>query len=154
MPLRCCIICKVGASTDLQLQYCAVCQSALYCSQACQSEDWKKRHKKTCKLLNVGHGDMQMRSDEHMSRSVEMKETFERGKRSLDEDMKRFLKLFEESTFEGSRAAARKMKKIAKRQIKFNQKFLLMHSLYSLIRSSSEMLARCWTRVLRLVSSW
>jgi hypothetical protein len=75
-----------------------------------------------------------------MSRSIEMKENFEREHRSLDEDTKRFFKLFEESTFEGSRAAAHKMKKIAKRQIKYNQKFLLMHSLYSLIRSSSEML--------------
>jgi hypothetical protein len=56
--------------------------------------------------------------------------------------MKRFFKLFEESTFEGSRAAARKMKKIAKRQTKHNQKFLLLHSLRFLTLSSkSKMLS-------------
>jgi hypothetical protein len=64
-----------------------------------------------------------------------------RGENSLDEDMKRFFNLFQESTFEGSRAAARKMKKIAKRQTKHNQKFLFFHSLHFLIRSDSEMLS-------------
>jgi hypothetical protein len=70
-----------------------------------------------------------------------MKEAFETYKRSLDEDMERFFKLFEESTFEGSQAAARKMKKIAKRQTKSNQKLMLFHSLYFLARSDSEMLS-------------
>jgi hypothetical protein len=139
--LRCCIICKVGASPDLQLQYCAVSHSALYCSQACQREDWRK-HKKICKLLNVGHGDMQVRNPNHTSRSTKLKEHFERLEHSLDEDDKRFFKLFEESTFEGSRAAARKMKKIAKRQHKKHQKFLLFYSLSYLVRSSdSKMLS-------------
>jgi hypothetical protein len=54
-----------------------------------------------------------------------LKEQFEAEEHLHDEDGKRFLKLFEESTFEGSRAAARKMKKIAKRQTKYNKKFLL-----------------------------
>jgi hypothetical protein len=54
----------------------------------------------------------------------------------------RFFKLFEESTFEGSRAAARKMREIARRQTKPNQKFLLCHSVRALARSSnSEMLS-------------
>jgi hypothetical protein len=139
--LRCCIVCKAEASLDLQLQYCAACQSALYCSEACQRKDWRKQHKQICKLLNVGHGDMQVRSDEHTRRSVALKELFESEERFLGEDDKRFFKLFEESTFEGSRAAARKMKKIAKRQTKRKQKFLLFHSLYLLIRSDSEMLS-------------
>jgi hypothetical protein len=72
----------------------------------------------------------------HTSRSVAFKERFEIEERMLDEDDKRFFKLFEESTFEGSRAAAQKMKKIAKRQTKHNQKFLLLHSLRFLISSS------------------
>jgi hypothetical protein len=140
--LRCCIVCKAEASLDLQLQYCAACQSALYCSEACQRKDWRKQHKKICKLLNVGHGDMQVRNDNHVSRSIILKEAFEEGERRLDEEDKRFFKLFEESTFEGSRAAARKMKKIAQRQTKHNQKCLLFYSLRFLIRSSdSKMLS-------------
>jgi hypothetical protein len=55
--------------------------------------------------------------------------------------MKLFFKLFEESTFEGSRGTARKLRKIAKRQAKHNQKFLLFHSLRFLIHSNSEMLS-------------
>jgi hypothetical protein len=133
MPLRCCIICKVEASWDLQLQYCAVCQSALYCSQACQREDWRK-HKKICKLLIVGHGDMQVRSAAHTSISIDFS-------CDGDEDIKRFFKLFKESTYEGSQAAARKMRVIAKRQTKYNQKLLLFHSLSLLIRSDSRMLS-------------
>jgi hypothetical protein len=77
MPLWCCNVCKAEASRDLQLQYCDGCQSALYCSEVCQKIDWKKQHKKICKLLNVGHGDMQVRSDVHTSRSIDWKELFE-----------------------------------------------------------------------------
>jgi hypothetical protein len=57
------------------------------------------------------------------------------------EDVKGFFKLFEESTFEGSRAAAQKMEKFAKRQPNRNQKFLFFHSLFSLSYSNSEMLS-------------
>jgi hypothetical protein len=140
--LRCCIVCRAEALPDLQLQYCAACQSALYCSEACQKTDWRKQHKKICKLLNVGHGDMQVRRNIHTRQSIASKELFERVDRSLDEDTKRFFNLFEESTFEGSRAAARKMRKIAKRRNKHDQKFLIFHSLRLLVRSSdSEMLS-------------
>jgi hypothetical protein len=141
MPLRCCIVCRAEKSLDLQLQYCAVCQSALYCSEACQRQDWRK-HKKICKLLNVGHGDMQVRSADHAKKSIGLKERFEMDGRCLVEEEKIFFKLFQESTFEGSRAAARKMKKIAKRATKQNQKILLFHSLHFLARSSdSKMLS-------------
>jgi hypothetical protein len=140
MP-KSCIICSAAASHDILLQYCAACQSALYCSKACQREDWKKHHKKICKLLNVGHGDMQVRRPVHTSRSTESKEQFEMLERSFDEDVKRFFKLFEDSTFEGSRAAALEMKKIAKQQTKKYQKSLLFHSLYLLLHSDSEMLS-------------
>jgi hypothetical protein len=141
MPLRCCIVCSAEASPDLQLQYCAACQSALYCSEACQRKDWRKQHKQICKLLNVGHGDMQVRTPKHTSLSIRFKEAFETEERSLDEDMKLFFKLFEESTFEGSRAAARKMSKIVKRKSPYKQNFLLFFSLRKLIHSDSEMLS-------------
>jgi hypothetical protein len=134
---RSCINCRAVASPEL---YCSVCKSALYCSKACQMEDWKQ-HRKICKLLNVGHGDMQVRSKIHTDRPSHVKEQFERNERSLDEDMKQFFKLFTESTFEGSHAAARKMKKIAKRQTKQNQKFLFFYSLRFLIHSDSGMLS-------------
>jgi hypothetical protein len=139
--LRSCIVCNAEASPDLQLQYCGVCQSALYCSKACQKEDWKKEHKQICKFLNVGHGDMQVRTEAHTNLSVAFKQGFERTERSLVEGDKRFFKLFQYSTFEGSQTAAQKMKKYAKRQSKHNQEFLLFHSLYLLDhRSDSEML--------------
>jgi hypothetical protein len=142
MPLRCCIVCNAEPSPDVQLQYCSVCQSALYCSEACQKMDWRKQHKKLCKLLNVGHGDMQLRSDTHTAVSICVKEAFERSERILTEDTKRFFKLFEESTFKGSRAAARKMREIAERQTNIQRKALLVHSLHFLVRfSDSEMLS-------------
>jgi hypothetical protein len=140
MP-KSCIVCRAEASSDVQLQYCDVCQSAMYCSRACQRIDWKKQHKKICKLLNVGHGDMQIRTEEHTSRQIVMKESFEKGERSVDEDKKRFFILFTESTFEGSLAATREMKKIAKRQNKHNQIFLLLHGLGVLVQSDSDMLS-------------
>jgi hypothetical protein len=140
MPMSC-INCKALASRDHRLQYCAGCQSALYCSRACQKEDWKKEHKEICKLLNVGHGDMQVRISAHLEQSTTSKKAIEDIRRGLDEDEKRFFSLFEESTFEGSQAAARKMKKIAKRQTKHVLKCLFFHSLHILARSDSDMLS-------------
>jgi hypothetical protein len=85
---------------------------------------------------------MQVRDDTHTYRSVARKEVFETEGQRLDADDKQFFKLFEESTFDGCRAAARKMKKIAKRQTKHIRSFLLFHSLYLLVRSSkSKMLS-------------
>jgi hypothetical protein len=140
--LRCCIFCRAEASPDLPLQYCAVCQSALYCSKACQKIDWRKQHKQICKLLNVGHGDLQLRQPFHTRRSTALKGKFETLEGTLDEDDKRFFKLFKESTFEGNRVAARKMTKIAERKSKFDQEFLVFHSLHFLIRfSDSKMLS-------------
>jgi hypothetical protein len=136
-----CCTCKALASMDHKLQYCAGCQSALYCSRACQKEDWKKQHKEICKLLNVGHGDMQVRIGMYSEQSITLQNAIEDIRRSLDEDGKHFFKLFEESTLEGSQTAARKMKKIAKRQTKFAQKRLFFHSLYILARSDSDMLS-------------
>jgi hypothetical protein len=137
MP-KCCIICYAVASQDILLKYCAGCQSALYCSKDCQRKDWKKKqHRQICKLLNVGHGDLQVRFPVHTDQSIERKELFERNERSLGEDGKRFFKLFEESTEDGSRAAAQNMKKIVKRKSKNNKKFLLLHSLHFLIRCTN-----------------
>jgi hypothetical protein len=83
---------------------------------------------------------MQVWTDMHTSRQIELKEIIEQGERSLIEDNKLFLKLFKDSTFEGSRATALEMRKIAKRQSKRNQTFLLLHSVRVLLRSDSVML--------------
>jgi hypothetical protein len=140
MP-KSCIVCSVVASPELQLQYCAQCQSALYCSRTCQRKDWKNQHKKICKRLNVGHGDLQLRSQVHESGFMQIKEQFETNEHSFPANMKKFFKLFQESTLEGSEAAALEMKKIVKRFNKEEQKFLTYHSLYFLVRcSNSEML--------------
>jgi hypothetical protein len=109
----------------------------LYCSKACQKEDWKKQHKQICKLLNVGHGAMQVHNEIHTGRQSFLKEVFERGERSLAKDMKRFFKLFEDSSKGGRRAAALEMKKIAKRQTDRNQIFLTLYSVSFLVRSSN-----------------
>jgi hypothetical protein len=54
----------------------------------------------------------------------------------LTEGVKRFFKLFTESTFEGSRA--RRMKKdLPNDSARTNQKFMLFHSLHFLIRSDN-----------------
>jgi hypothetical protein len=101
------------------------------CSKACQRKDWKKQHKQICKVLNVGHGDMQP-NDIHRSHSIALKKQFEEGKNSLGEKDKRFFKLF--------RAAALEMKQLAKRKTKQGQEYLLFHSVHFLIRSDSKML--------------
>jgi hypothetical protein len=98
------------------------------------------QHKQICKHLNVGHGDMQVRTDFHTCVSINLKKRFKRFERCIDEDGKRFFRLFQESTEDGSQAAARKMRKIVKRQTKQYQKHLLLHSLVVLLRSDSEML--------------
>jgi hypothetical protein len=85
---------------------------------------------------------MQLRSDYHERCRTFLKERFEGEKLSLDKDMKLFFKLFEESTFEGSQAAAQNMIKIAKRKNKNKQNFLLMHSVLFLVSwTDSEMLS-------------
>jgi hypothetical protein len=87
---------------------------------------------------------MQIRTDEHTSGFMGLKEQFEINDRSHDkeESTKQFFKLFHESTLEGSEAAALDMKKIVKRSNKDKQKFLLFHSLQILIRcSNSDMLS-------------
>jgi hypothetical protein len=135
-----CIVCSAVASHDIVFQYCAYCQSAVYCSKACQRKD-SKQHKQICKHLNVGYGGMQIKNYMHVRLSIQSQELFERYDRCIDEDGKRFFKLFQESKEEGSRAAARKMMKIANRQTKHNQMHSLLNSLLVLIRCKAEMLS-------------
>jgi hypothetical protein len=84
---------------------------------------------------------MQVRNGIHSEQSIALNNAIEDLRRGLDEDGKRFFSLFEQSTLEGSQAAARKMKKIAKRRTKFAQKRLFFQSLYILSRSGSDMLS-------------
>jgi hypothetical protein len=128
-----CIVCRAVASQDILLQYCDACQSAMYCSRACQRKDWKKRHRKICKFLNVGHGDVQVRTGNHKSQSSMVKKEFETAELCLNEDGKQFFKLFQESTFEGSRAAALEMMNIAKRQTKERKKFLYCSTVWTFL---------------------
>jgi hypothetical protein len=82
-----------------------------------------------------------VRTNIHTSHYIATKEAFEREKHSYNKDVKQFFKLFKESTFEGSQAAARKMGKIADGQMKSNQKLMLFNSVDLLIRFGSEMLS-------------
>jgi hypothetical protein len=59
---------------------------------------------------------------------------------NLGKDGKRFFKLFTQSTFEGSQAATRKMKKIAARSTRHIWKALLFQSLHLLLYTESEKL--------------
>jgi hypothetical protein len=72
---------------------------------------------------------------------MEVMERLLEGDRCLDEDGQRFFKLFQESTKDGSRVAAVEMRKIAKRQTTYNQKFLLFQGIRLLVHSESEMLS-------------
>jgi hypothetical protein len=132
-----CCLCKTVESKYIPILCCGACQSVLYCSKVCQKEDWKA-HKKICKSLNVGDGAMQVRIPVHMKNAAEAEANFEEIEQTLDEDCKQFFKLFTESTFEGRQAAARKMKKIARRLTKNDRTVLLFHSFYLLIHSDSE----------------
>jgi hypothetical protein len=108
MP-KSCIICSAVASLDLQLP------------KACQRKDWKKQHKKICKLLNVGHGGSWRHAGAapvHTNQSNLSKKNFEIEERSLsEEDGKRFFKLFQESTFEGSQAPTYESQLILAKQL-------------------------------------
>jgi hypothetical protein len=74
----------------------------------------------------MGNGDRQVRTIVHTEKIMTLNEKYEDVERSLDEDDKRFfVNLFEESTFEGSQAAALEMKMIAKQKTKENQVVLL-----------------------------
>jgi hypothetical protein len=142
MP-KSCFIYNTVASGDVTFSYCGACQSVQYCSKVCQrKKDWKEgEHKKICKFLSVGDGAMQVRDPQHEGLARKREQLFRGTERRFFNDyMKRLFKLFTESTFEGSEAAARKMKKIAARQPKYIQKALLFHSLYLLIHTESEML--------------
>jgi hypothetical protein len=49
------------ASPDFKLQYCAGLPIHIVLFRACQKEDWK-HPEQICKLLIVGHGDMQVQT--------------------------------------------------------------------------------------------
>jgi hypothetical protein len=142
MPKSCIICSAIESPPDIKLQYCTQCQSALYCSKACQRIDWReKQHKKICKMINVGHGDLHVRSATHENLCRESKQLFEVHERKLMMDGKRFFELFTESTREEGEAAAQNMTKLARRQNKEIQDLWLFHSLHILAYSDSEKLS-------------
>jgi hypothetical protein len=113
----------------------------MYCSTVCQKEDWKRRHKEICKSLSVGEGAMQMRHPVRMlQHCIALTGAFEGSEHRLDDNKKRFFKLFKESMLEGSQAAALEMTEIAARETQLKQKELLFHSLFLLIHTESEKL--------------
>jgi hypothetical protein len=92
-------------------------------------------------LFNVGHGDMQVRTDFHTRASNALHEHCEEFDYFIDEDaVIPFFRLFKESTEDGSQAAVRKMRKIVKRQTKKNQEILLNHSVLVNLHRDTEML--------------
>jgi hypothetical protein len=91
--------------------------------------------------VTYGSRVMQVWRDFHTSRKNDLKEAFEGEGCCLRGDMKRFFKLFEDSTFEGSRTASLEMTKIVKRHIKQNQMFMLFGSLYLHVHSDTKMLS-------------
>jgi hypothetical protein len=90
-----------------------------------------------------------VRTNYHTRRSIESKELFEREEHNLDKDGKRFFRLFQESTFEGSRAAALEMRKVATRCTYSDQKSLLVHSLRLLDAFMAKQSASCVASVRR-----
>eukprot|EP00271_Cylindrocystis_brebissonii_P006689 TRINITY_DN19456_c0_g1_i1.p1 TRINITY_DN19456_c0_g1~~TRINITY_DN19456_c0_g1_i1.p1 ORF type:complete len:265 (-),score=18.39 TRINITY_DN19456_c0_g1_i1:544-1338(-) len=48
-----CWACKISrdGAEPVQLSKCGKCKTALYCSKACQTEDWTSVHKRHCKLI-------------------------------------------------------------------------------------------------------
>jgi hypothetical protein len=79
---------------------------------------------------------MQVRHPIHVKRCIKLTEQFQKTERILDDDMRRFFKLFtQSSTFEGSQTAARKMENIAARETRLSRTALLFHSLYLLLHT-------------------
>jgi hypothetical protein len=134
-----CYLCHVAAPEGVTFSYCSACQSVMYCSKVCQKKDWKA-HKKICKSLNAGDGAMQVRNNFHEKASAKKEELFREMERNLGKDGKRFFKYFTQSTFKGSQAEARKMKKIVIRETRHSREVLLGHSLNLLLHTDSEKL--------------
>jgi hypothetical protein len=130
-----CFTCKA----HVVVKCCSKCQAVQYCSKSCQKKDWKQ-HKQICQFLNVGDGAMQLQTDEQVAEFGKLEEHFQGAERGFDEDMKRFFKLFTESTLEGSKTAAREMKEIAARQTERTQRSMFYYGLSLLMRTDSEKL--------------
>ena len=43
---------------DVALFACSICKQTFYCSKICQTDDWKKTHKASCKELSVQPNDL------------------------------------------------------------------------------------------------
>jgi hypothetical protein len=133
-----CFACNVVESVDFTLSCCQACRNVLYCSKACQKEDWK-RHKKICKCLVVGQkGTMQLRHA-GQTRGFEATHTGCDTIRSMinEDEFERFFKLFRESRPGGRRIAAQEMKQIVRRLGDHEKLYWLMLSLHTLVSVDS-----------------
>jgi len=77
-----CFNCK---KKDLKAKLCSKCKVARYCSKTCQIDDWKKGHKKTCKLLVKQQKECKKMEDPSEGEVQEALETMESLGGSLPE---------------------------------------------------------------------
>ena len=56
--MACCSYCFRFPNEEVRLQRCARCKRALYCKAECQLQDWTAGHKKLCKWMDSGDGDL------------------------------------------------------------------------------------------------
>jgi hypothetical protein len=139
MVTACCQVCEKGKKEGLKLSFCNSCRSVSYCSRVCQKADWKA-HKVICKQLNVGDAKQPVHPD-HQSRAEMTKERAELTLSECAPRMRRFFDLFLESQFDKDHTATvRKMKKILRKEPRFNREVILFRSLDILSQLPSEML--------------
>jgi hypothetical protein len=135
-----CQVCEKGEGEGLQLSFSNSCRSVSYCSRACQKADWKA-HKVICKVLNVGDAKQIIHS-EHQARAEEAKEHAKLALSECDPRARRFLDLFIESQGDPdhNHDTVRKMKKILRKESRFNRHTILFNYLTILMQLPSEML--------------
>jgi hypothetical protein len=135
-----CQVCEKGEAEGLKLSFCNSCRSVSYCSRVCQKADWKT-HKVICKELNVGDAK-QIVSSSHRSNAKTVEDFAKRAlSEKCDPRERRFFDLFFESQVDTDHTeAVRKMKKILRKESRFNRQVILFRSLYVLSPLPSEML--------------
>ncbi|KAH6906868.1 hypothetical protein BKA70DRAFT_1563301 [Coprinopsis sp. MPI-PUGE-AT-0042] len=73
--------------TNTVTRSCSGCRLVVYCSQECQREDWKNRHRKECDSMRLTYLEFDDR--ESSSRSMQVRNSFEPEDASLPPQMPR-----------------------------------------------------------------